>query len=367
MAKHIEITPKKQKLPPLPLVNAVNAIRGQFGKLSRKLVPPNVAMFEMVTGMWTAQAVGVAATLGIPDVVKDNAVGVEEIAAKVGAHADSVYRLLRALASVDVFEELPNKKFRLKALGHTLRSDVPGSARSMAIFQTQYNWPHWSELLHSVKTGEVGVPRVRGGKNLFEYMQGNAHAQAQFDDYMTLVSSIEITAVLAAYSFAGAKVIADVGGGHGTLLKGILEATPGARGILFDQPHVVQAAKLDGPLKERIELQGGSFFEGVPAGADVYVMKHIIHDWEESKCLTILKHIRDAIPKNGKLVLVEAVVTPRGIPHFAKEIDLEMLVAAGGRERTAEQYAELFAKAGFRLTRVVPTVSVASVIEAVPV
>lgn len=366
MAKQIHVTPK-QKVPPLPIVNAVNAIRGQFGKIQRKMVPPNVAAFEMITGMWNAQAIGVLATLGIPDVMKNEDLGYDEIARKVGAHADSVYRLLRALTFVDVVEELPEKKFRLTAIGHTLRSDVPGSARSLAIFQTQYNWSHWGELLHSVKTGEVSVPRVRGGKDLFAFMQEHKDAQAQFDDYMTLVSGMETSAVLAAYSFAGARVIADVGGGHGSLLSQIIEATPDARGILFDQPHVVKEAKLEGELKKRIETRGGSFFETVPAGADVYLMKHIIHDWEESKCVTILKHIREAIPTHGKLVLIETVVTPRGIPHFSKALDLEMLVAAGGRERTAEQYAELFAKCGFRLTRVVPTASVASVIEAVPV
>lgn len=359
---------KSQKMPPVPVVNFVNRIRGGFGKIQRKLVPPQIVLFEMMVGMWVSQAIGVAARLGIADVMGTRTVGYEEIAKKVGANPEALYRLMRALSSQDIFEEVSEGKFKLTNVGRCLRSDVEDSVRAMAIFQTQFNWAHWGELLHAVKTGETGASKVRK-EPLFDFIAKTDDAQVQFDNFMVSVSKMETAAVLSVYDFSQYKVIADVGGGTGSLLASLLESAPKAKGILYDQPQVVKEAHkrfATESLKGRCEIVGGSFFDSVPAGADAYVMKHIIHDWEESLCLKILKNIRARIPANGKLILIETVVPPAGEQHFSKLLDLEMLVAAGGKERTAQQYKELFAKAGFKLERIVPTISMASVIEASP-
>ena len=363
-------TPTKPKLPPVPLAHFVNRLREQFNKARRKMVPPPVVMFEMVSGMWLSQAIGVAAELGIADVIGDKTVDYKDIAPKVGASPEPLYRLMRALTIVDIFKEVSYGHFKLTVLGRTLRSDVPDTVRAMAIFQSKYQFAHWGELMSAVKTGDPTVAHVRG-KSFFEFMAATPDAQAQFDIFMTTVSTIETASVLAVYDFSKFNVIADVGGGHGSFLAAILEKIPTTtKGILFDQPQVVQGAyqHFSSPaLKDRCQIVAGDFFASVPDGADAYVMKHIIHDWEESRCIQILKNIRKQIPQNGKLILIETVVPAPGVPHFSKLLDIEMLVAVGGKERTEAQYAELFTKCGFKLEKVTPTVSMASIIEGIRV
>ncbi len=360
---------KRSKVPPVKVVRVIDKIRGRVGKFHQKLVPPQIAMFEMISSFWTAQALSVAAQLGVADVMKDSEMHFGDIAKKVGAHPESLYRLMRGLTNANIFVELPERKFKLTAYGRCLRSDLDESVRSMAIFQGQYQWAHWAEMLHSVKTGETVVEKVRG-QDLFGFLGKTPEAQHHFDAFMTTVSNMEIAAILSAYDFAGSKVIADIGGGRGSFLSAILDSQVKFKGVLYDQPQVVATAESElasGHLKSRCEIIGGSFFESVPKGADTYVMKHIIHDWEESKCIQILENIRTVIPRYGKLVLVESVVAAPNVPHFSKMLDLEMLVNAGGIERTAAQYAELLAKCQFKLVRAVETVSMASVLEAVPV
>jgi hypothetical protein len=355
--------------PPAPVLKTIDKVRSRIGKVHRGLVPRPFAFLEMVTAMWSAQALSVAATLGVADFMGEDPVSVDELARDVKANPDALYRLMRALSNHDVFEEHSGRRFRLTALGRCLRTDSPESMRSMAIFQGQYQWAHWGELLHSVRTGEPTVEKVRGVP-LFDFMAKTPGAQESFDIFMRSVSRVETEAVLAAYSFAGSRTVADVGGGHGTFLAAILGSQPHLQGILMDQAHVVAGAEDElraGLLRSRCKIVPGNFFDSVPKGADTYVMKHIVHDWDEKSVAKILKNIRAAIPKKkGKLVLVETVVPAPNTAHFSKLLDLEMLVAAGGRERTAEEYGELLAESGFRLTRVVATASAASVVEAEP-
>lgn len=357
----------KPKGPPANVVKAVNRIRMGLGKVHQKMVPPQVAMFEMIAGMWRSQAISVAARLGVADVIKNGEMHYEAIAKQVGAHPESLYRLLRALSSDEIFIETKEGYFKLSAYGQCLREDSPGSVKAMAVFQGQYQWLHWGELHHSVVTGETTLEKTRG-MGLFDFMAKTPGAQTSFDQFMTIVSKIETESILTAFDFSRFRTLADVGGGHGFFLSSILRAYPRLKGILFDQPHVVKGSseQLRG-LEDRCEVVGGSFFEEIPEGADAYMMKHIIHDWEESLCLKILKNVRTKIPSNGTLLLFETVVTPPREAHFSKLLDLEMLVAVGGKERTEKQYAELLGKAGFRLKRVVPTIGVVSVIEAAPI
>lgn len=357
----------KPKLPPVRVVKAVNKIRGGFSRLQQKMAPPHVALLELVTGQWVAQSVGVAARLGVADHVPAGGAAAAALAKKVKAQPEALYRLLRALCTVGLFREDAEGKFFLTAIGQCLREDHPQSMRAMSILQSDINWANWGALEHAVRTGECAAEKVFGMK-AFEYFAKHEDKAHVFDTAMTNISRMECDAILAAYDFSGFATIADVGGGYGTLLSEILARTPKQRGILFDLPHVAAGARprLKGPVGKRITIESGSFFERAPAGADAYLMKHILHDWSDDECRTILGHIRRQIPETGKLLLAEAVIPARNEPHFSKFLDLEMLVVTTGKERTEREWRGLLAGAGFRLDRVVPTVSMACVLEASP-
>ncbi len=367
---HSSTTSKpKPKLPPVPVINTVNKIRSGFSKLNQKMVPPPVAILEMVSGIWISQAVGVAAKLGIADYISDAGTSSDEVAKKVNAQREPVYRLMRALSVVGIFTELPHRIFQLTSVGACLKTDHPQSMRYMAIFQTQTNWQHWEHLEYCVKTGGDAVTKVRK-EHFFDYLSKNKEIAEHFDKSMVNISKMELDSVIAAYDFSKFKTIADVGGGYGAFLGTILQTYPQVKGILFDLPHVVATGK--NHLKElnvfdRVKVEGGSFFEEAPMGADCYMMKHIIHDWDDEKCIKILKNIRSQIPSDGKLLLFEPVVPEAGVSDFSKFLDLEMLVVTeGGKERTKEEFTELLKKAKFKLDKIVPTISMVKVIEASP-
>lgn len=364
-----QILKPKFKIPAVKIINTVNKIRTGFSLINRKLVPPPVAIVEMISGLWIARAIGLAAELGIADHISDEGTASEVIAKKVHAKPDSIYRLLRALSVVGIFQELPDHKFRLTDLGRCLQTDHPQSMRDFATFQTHTNWQHWEHLGHAVKTGESAVKKVRK-QDFFEFLRDNPKIAQSFDGAMVNISKLELDSVVEAYDFSKFNVIADIGGGYGTFLATILKTAPTVKGILFDLPHVAEAA--DANLKklkvtERVKVQTGSFFESAPEGADCYMMKHIIHDWSDEKSLEILSHIRKKIPKNGKLLLFETIVPEANVADFSKFIDLEMLVVTdGGKERTREEFIELLAKAKFKVENIIPTMSMVKVIEARP-
>lgn len=359
---------KKPKLPPMGVIRAVNKLRTGVSTLQRKMVPPHVALLELVTGMWAAQATGVAASLGVADHIGEHGATAEELARKCQCKPGPLYRLLRALSTTGLFHEHNDGRFTLTAIGACLRADHPNSMRQMAIFQTRYNWEHWAELEHCVRTGTNAVEKVRG-EPPFEHLAKHPEKAACFDGAMVNITKMGIVSVLAAYDFSKFATIADVGGGYGPLLAAILEKHPDQKGILYELPHVAREAKKKlehSPAAGRITIEPGSFFEGAPEGADAYVMKHILHDWSDKESVKIMKQIRKRIPAHGKLLLIEAVVAGRNEPHFSKFLDLEMLVVTTGKERTREEWEELVEEAGFRLARVVPTIGMSSVIECVP-
>ncbi len=278
--------------------------------------------------------------------------------------------MLRALAGLGLFAEEGEGRFRLTALGEPLRAGVPGSVRGYAVLVGEpMVWRSWGGILHSLRTGQPAFDHAFGAP-LFEYLAAHPEEARVFDEAMTGRSAAEIAAVLAAYDFSGAGTVVDVGGGQGALLAAVLEADPRARGVLFDRPHVVAAARARlataGLVPARCHLVEGDFFGAVPPGGDLYVLKRIIHDWDDGRARSILRNCRAAVPEAGRLLLVELVVPPGDEPSDAKLLDLLMLVYAGGRERTEAEYRDLLASAGFGLTRVVPTASCVSVVEAVP-
>jgi hypothetical protein len=333
-------------------------------------LPPAVQVVQIAGGFAVSRAVFAVAELGIADYLKDGSRSSEEIAQATSMHAPSLYRLLRFMASFGFFVEDADKRFSLTPLGAALQSDAPGYARStVRMLAGSTAWRVWGEFLHSVRTGETGVEKAFG-QSMFDYLSTQPEEATIFNEAMIGFHAGEKPAVAAAYDFSGIQRLVDVGGGTGNLLATILLANPELRGVLYDLAHVVAEARHQiemNNLSERCEIVSGSFFESVPSGGDAYLLSHIIHDWEEQKCLKILENCRRAMPDNGRLLLVEWVMPSGNDLHPAKFLDLTMLVYTGGRERTDEEYAALFAKSGFKLTRVVPTQSPASVIEAQPV
>ena len=326
--------------------------------------PPQAILAQMTFGFIVSQAISVAAKLRVADYLKDGAKTIEELAVLTETHAPSLYRVMRALTSVGIFQKDEAGKFSNTPMSEFLRSDHPESLRGMAhMICDREHWHAHGNMLQSVKTGENGF-EYTFGMPFFPYAAANPEVGQIFDDAMTSFSRGIANAVAAAYDFSDARTIADIGGGHGMLLSTILNANENARGILFDQPQVVAGAQ----VSDRTEVVGGDFFTEIPVAANVYLMKNIIHDWNDEQSVTILKNLAKSAKSGAKLLLIESVVEDDdATPSMSKVMDLNMLVNAGGKERTAKEYAELFEKTGFKLTNVIPTPSPLQIVEAVRV
>jgi len=324
-------------------------------------------MLGHITGYWVSQMIFVVAKLGIADVLAKGPKTPAAIAEQVGAHAPFVHRLLRTLASVGVFAETPNGRFRLTPTAATLRSGVPGSLRDFALMIIDdYNWAGWGALFHGVQTGGVAFDHVHG-QRFFDYLVGHPDKEKLFAASMASISGAENGAVARAYDFSRFGRLVDVGGAHGHLLATILRRHRKGRGVLYDQPQVVAGATASGflaGLEDRVEVTGGDFFASVPLGADGYMMKYIVHDWDDDRCVRLLGLCRDAMAPGGRVLVVENVVEPGNRPGWSKLLDINMLALLTGKERTKTEFRDLFARAGLRLRRVVPTASPISILEA---
>jgi ubiquinone/menaquinone biosynthesis C-methylase UbiE len=333
-----------------------------------KETPPPLQMLRVMSGFWIARCVYILAKLGIADVIKDGPLTADQLAAATGSHGPSLFRVLRALAAVGIVSQDEQDRFGATPLCDTLRSDVRGSLRAFAMTELgEEHYSAWGELLYSVRTGEIAFNKAFG-EPVFDFFATHPENARIFNDAMSGMTAQANEALHAAYSFAGSKKIMDIGGGHGGLITSILEKNPQMKGILFDSPKVIAGAneKIAGSdIADRCELMGGDFFQSVPSGADTIILKWIIHDWNDEQSVAILKNCHRALPGNGKLVLVEAVVPETSEMHFSKFIDLNMLVMTGGRERTEKEFRRLYEDSGFKLTRIVPTESPFSVIEGV--
>ena len=326
---------------------------------------PADQLLMLASGAWVTQMIHVAAELAVADQLAAGERSAEELAAACGADADSLFRLLRGLASLGIFLETAPRHFALTPLAEPLRSDHPQSLRQFARMLGAEHYLSWDDLLHSIRTGENAF-RHRYGMGIFAWYQQNPARGAIFDAAMGDYSRRETEGVLAAYDFSAIQHLVDVGGGQGTLLHRVLGAFPQLRGTVLDQPSVVAGAVVPPELEGRLALQGGDFFAEAPAGADAYLLKHILHDWGDEACLTILGRIRAAMAPGGRVLIVEQVIPPGNDPFPGKLLDLNMLVMTeGGRERTPGEYAALLESAGLRLQRIVPTPSPVSVVEAV--
>jgi hypothetical protein len=327
-------------------------------------------MLQIISGFWISRGVYVIAKLGIPDLLKSGPKTAEELASETRMHAPSLYRILRALASVGVLSTQEGKRFALTPLSETLVTDAPGSLRWFAVSELgQEHYPAWGNLMHSVKTGEIAFDHFFG-VDVWEYFKQHPEDAAVFNDSMSGMTAAANEAITSLYDFSGFKKLVDVGGGHGGLITSLLKSNPKLKGVLFDAPQVIEGARARieaAGLADRCEIVAGDFFKSVPEGGDAYIMKWIIHDWDDERAITILKNCRNQMQSNGKIILVDSVVPETDEPHFSKFIDLNMLVMTGGKERTAKEFEELFAAAGFKLLRVIPTDLPTSIVEGAPV
>lgn len=332
--------------------------------------PPPVAILRIIQGFWLSRAVYVAAKLGLADLLADQPKTAAELAVVTDTHAPSLYRILRALASEGIFTEDGAGRFALTPVAFALQTGVPGSMRAIATTELgEEHYPAWGDLLYSVKTGRAAFDH-HFNMNPWEFFSHNPENARIFNDAMSNVTAVVNRALLDAYDFSPINRIVDVGGGHGGLMASLLKPHPAMKGVIFDLPHVVEGAQRQiesEGLTGRCEAVGGDFFQSVPPGGDAYILKWIIHDWDDERSTTILRNCRHAMVKAGRLLLIDAVVPKGNDPGFPKFMDLNMLVMTGGRERTEREFGALFADAGFRLTRIVPTESDFSVIEGVPV
>jgi hypothetical protein len=356
----------------IKIVKAVEKFRVLLDVIRKKCFPPSMSLLEIVTAHWLSQTVIVATELGIADHLLENGpleIGV--LAQKTQAHEESLYRLLRVLVAVGIFAEPSPRIFAINKMSRPLAQNSPDSIRGFVRMNGRpFHWNAWGALLHSVKTGEASL-KTQQGVGLFEYLSKHQEESRIFDEAMTAVATPAARAIAVGMDFSRYSVIADIGGGHGNFLGTVLSRHPDAKGILFDQAHVVSGAK---PILEKISVYErcrvvpGSFFDFVPEGADAYILKNIIHDWSDELSIQILSNVRKAMRPEAHLLLVETVIPQGSGYHVGKMIDLEMLVCTpGGKERTQKQLEELFACSGLKLERVHATLALESVVVAKPI
>lgn len=326
-------------------------------------------MRRLLCGFSITIAISVVAELAIADHLAKGPKSAADLARLSGADEGFLRRVLRFLASEGVFAEPDRDVFALTGLSEWLRSDVAGSLRPRAVFAgSKMNWAAWGGLLSSVKTGTSGM-EVAFGETLFDYIKSHPEAAATFNRFMAGQTAASVAALLGAYSFEGVRQIVDVGGGHGALVAGVLQAYPEMRGVLFDMPEVAAKALPlleNAGVAERSQVVGGDFFAAVPAGADLYALKFILHDWRDAECVTILKNCRAAMAPCGRVLVIEYIVPEESGPHFSRFMDINMLVmTSGGRERTEREFTRLLDAAGLQLRRSVPTAIGVHILECV--
>jgi hypothetical protein len=328
---------------------------------------PHVQLIQMATSFEISRLVWTAANLGIADHLAGGAKSAAEIAGPTKTNPRALHRFLRTLASFGILTHCDHQKFALTELGEALKSGAPGFARSTILTMAgQWMWEAWEEFQYSLETGKTVMEKVFGVP-IFDYLAHHPELAAQFSEAMVGLHGAETPAVAVAYDFSKFGVIVDVGGATGDMLAHILARYPKCRGVLFDRPHVVTDAtaflRAKG-VENRVRIEQGDFFESVPGGGDAYILSHVIHDWSEDQCLTILGNCRKAIKPGAKLLIVEFVLSEGNMPEFGKLLDMVMLAMTGGQERTAAEYGALLARAGLKVTRIIPTASEVSIVEA---
>lgn len=317
-------------------------------------------------GPWVAQALGAVARLGVADQIANGPKSSAAIAAAVGADPANLRRTLRALSTVGMFSLSGQDSWSLTQLGECLRSDVPGSMRFMAMAETDHaHWASWGRFSEAVRTGQPQAEAALGCKP-WDYYAQHPEDGAAFSRAMANISSLAVAPVLGSYDFSGADVIADIGGAYGALLAAVLRKEPKARGVLFDLPHIVEGATdVLGDVASRTQRVAGNFLVDALPSANLYLLKHILHDWDDGNSLKILRAVRAAMPPGARVLIIEIMIGEPVQPGPGPFMDLNMMVMLGGMERTSTEYGALLTQAGLKLVRTVPTPSPYAIVEAV--
>jgi predicted transcriptional regulator len=329
-------------------------------------------MLDLLVGYWISRMLHAVARAGIADRLAKAPQTAKQLAQASGTNAAALHRVLRALASVGVFKEDKQRRFALTPLGETLRSDVAGSMHAFALMMPDdYNWSSWAALERSLEDGGVAFERVHG-QRIFDWLGRRPREMEVFSRSMGNLSAMEAPAVAAALELDGVRTLVDVAGAHGGLLATILKANPKLRGVLFDLPDVIEQARQSPvwrsrALSSRVEFVSGDYLQEVPAGADAYIMKYIVHDLDDGRAVKLLKNCRRAMNQRGRVLVVDAVIPPGNDPSWGKLLDVNMLVLTGGSERTREEFSSLLGRAGLRLARILATACPLSVVEAAAV
>lgn len=333
----------------------------KFCKLKMEKLPerPDLTfkMYELISGYWTACAIQTTAQLGIADILSQGPKTLSELAEATQSHEESLYRLLRAVTSVGIFEEKEDNIFVLNDLGATLRSNVPGSMRSMFLTMVGEFYPVLGDLSYGVQTGKVAFEHVNGAP-LWKYLKEKPIAGVHMMEAMTGVSGAVLKEILNAYDFTPYSTIVDVGGGNGSMLFSLLYSSPLSRGTVFDEPYVVDETKKHIPedLKSRCSVTSGSFFKEIPANADLYILKWVIHDWSNEEAIDILNVCCNAMRVGSKLLIIDAVIPDElNKPYIGKLLDLNIMALATGIERTLHETKELLEKVNLSFNRLIPT------------
>jgi O-methyltransferase domain/Dimerisation domain len=326
-------------------------------------------MRELIMGFRASQFIFVAAKLGLADELANGPRNAAALAATVGAAPEPLYRLMRALASIGILQESPERTFALTPLAHPLRSDVPGSLRSTALlYGDTVFWSAYGQMLHSIRTGEPAFEHAHG-EPLYAHLASHPATASLFHQAMSGFSGQEIAAILKAYDFSSFTTLVDVGGGQGALVAALLKAYPHLRGLVLDREDVTEGAQrllAEAGLTDRASFVAGDFFQAIPRDGSAYLLKSVIHNWDDAPAQKILQNCRRAMSANARLIVIERVIPAANTPSEAKLFDINMLVTVGGLERTEDEHRKLLEQSGFELTRFVPTTSPLSLIEGVP-
>jgi hypothetical protein len=357
-------------LPPAWVFSIISSLRSFFKKLYFKFVPANMAVFEKTQGVWIAKAIGLACELNLSEIVGSETKTVEEIARQSNTNPSALYRLMRALASEEIFKEVGPKVFINNKFSNALM-EGSGNLKNMILHQTsKSNWELINELKYSVISNNSAAQKLFGS-DIFTHLENTPEKNEMYNKAMSETSWLSSASIVSAYTFKGIDTLADIGGGEGMLLCTILQKNKSIKGILFDLPHVVETAgeMVKGfHLEDRIQIVAGSFFKDKLPEADAYLMKNILHAFDNKSCIRLLTSIGESMPGKGKILIVDTVIGENNKAEFGKMFDLQMLIGTEeGKERTEAEFRTIFEAAGFSLSRVIKTVSPFCVIEGIKV
>jgi hypothetical protein len=358
------------RFPPARLVGIIEKIKQCLIRTARRMGPGNMAVFELTQSVWIARAIGVAVELELADIISAGPKTIDELAENTGSNAKNLYRLMRALCSYGVFRETKEKTFVMTPLAYGIKEGRGSMKKMIAHQQNPVNWQMMGELNHCVKTGEDIAVKLLG-TDIFEHFAKHPEKNKLYNQAMSETSELASATVLSAYNFSRYRKLVDIGGGEGYLLSIILHMYPKLNGVLFDLPHVVEGAEKTAQkfeIIDRLEIVPGDFFKKIPEGGDCYILKSIIHAFDDEKCITLLKNIHQAMHPKGKLLIVEVVIPEDNSPSFGKIFDLQMLIGApGGKERTRVEFEKILSESGFKLQKIIPTVSHFKIIQSIKI